>query len=52
MGNREELGRLAQFLVASGARPRIGTVLPLERAPEGFARMLDGEVQGKVVFTH
>lgn len=52
MGNREEFGRLAQFLVASGARPRIGTVLPLERAREGFARMLEGDVQGKVVFTH
>lgn len=52
MGNREEFGRLAQFLVSSGARPRIDSVLPLERAREGFARMLDGDVHGKVVFTH
>jgi NADPH:quinone reductase-like Zn-dependent oxidoreductase len=52
MGNREELRRLTRFLVATGIRPRIDDVLPLERAREGFARMLAGDVQGKIVFRH
>jgi NADPH:quinone reductase-like Zn-dependent oxidoreductase len=52
MGNREELVRLTRFLVATGIRPRIDDVLPLERARDGFARMLDGEVHGKIVFRH
>lgn len=52
MGTLEELGRLAQFLVETGVRPRIDSVWPLEKAHEGFRRMLNGSVFGKVVFTH
>ncbi|MCY0905285.1 zinc-binding dehydrogenase [Arthrobacter sp. H14-L1] len=52
MGSRSEFQRLAQFLVSSGARPMIDSVLPLERAREGFDRMLSGEVHGKIVFQH
>ncbi|GAA3618227.1 zinc-binding dehydrogenase [Kineosporia mesophila] len=51
MGTREELGRLANFLLTSGVRPRIDTVLPLERAREGFEKLASGDVVGKVVFT-
>ncbi|GAB6901514.1 zinc-binding dehydrogenase [Kineosporia succinea] len=51
MGTREELGRLAQFLRSSGVRPKIDTVLPLERAREGFEKLLGGDVVGKVVFS-
>ena len=51
MGTRDELQRLASFVVASGIEPLIDSVVPLARAREGFARMVDGQVTGKVVFT-
>jgi NADPH:quinone reductase-like Zn-dependent oxidoreductase len=51
MGNRAQLGKLMSYLVASGVRPVIDTTLPLARAKDGFARMIDGELFGKVVFT-
>jgi NADPH:quinone reductase-like Zn-dependent oxidoreductase len=51
MGTRDELERLAQFMAATGVRPHIDTVLPLERAAEGFTKMLSGDVFGKIVFT-
>lgn len=52
MGTREELIRLTRFLVTTGVRPVIDSVLPLEGAAQGFRRMLDGEVFGKIVFRH
>ncbi len=52
MGTREELVRLTRFLVATGVRPVIDAVLPLEDAQEGFRRMLEGDVFGKIVFRH
>lgn len=52
MGTREELIRLTRFLVTTGVRPVIDSVLPLEDAAQGFRRMLDGEVFGKIVFRH
>ncbi|MBW8486231.1 zinc-binding dehydrogenase [Actinomadura parmotrematis] len=51
MGTRDELERLARFLVATGVRPPVDRVLPLARAAEGFAAMADGELFGKIVFT-
>src|SRR3954451_991912 len=51
MGTREELGRLMAFCELTGVRPLIDTVLPLERAQEGFARMASGDHVGKIVFT-
>jgi NADPH:quinone reductase-like Zn-dependent oxidoreductase len=51
MGNRAELVRLLSFLVASGVRPVIDGVFPLREAAAGFARMLDDNLFGKVVFT-
>ncbi|HYF28419.1 MAG TPA: zinc-binding dehydrogenase [Baekduia sp.] len=51
MGTREELDRLVTFCVQSGLRPDIDAVLPLDRAQEGFARMAEGRVQGKIVLT-
>lgn len=51
MGTRDELERLCRLLERTGVRPVIDTVLPLEQAREGFARMVAGEVFGKVVFT-
>ncbi len=51
MGTREELARLLRFCQQTGVRPLVDSVLPLEGAAEGFARMHRGEVFGKVVFT-
>jgi NADPH:quinone reductase-like Zn-dependent oxidoreductase len=51
MGTRDELGRLIRFCEATGVRPVIDSVMPLEDAREGFARMASGDVFGKVVFT-
>jgi NADPH:quinone reductase-like Zn-dependent oxidoreductase len=51
MGTRDELHRLVQFCRTTGVRPVIDTVLPLEQAREGFAKMATGDLVGKVVFT-
>lgn len=51
MGTRDELDRLMRFCAVTGVRPLVDQVLPLERAREGFARLLDADVFGKVVFT-
>lgn len=51
MGSREELARLVAFLVQTGIRPAVSTVLPLAQAREGFARLAAGDVVGKVVLT-
>lgn len=50
MGNRTELQGLVSFLCASGIRPVIDSVMPLADARDGFARMLSGDVFGKIVF--
>jgi NADPH:quinone reductase-like Zn-dependent oxidoreductase len=51
MGTRDDLGLLTRFLLSTGVRPTIDTVLPLEEARKGFERMAAGELVGKVVFT-
>ena len=51
MGTREELVRLLRFCEQTGVRPVIDTVMPLEKARDGFARMAEGAQFGKVVFT-
>jgi NADPH:quinone reductase-like Zn-dependent oxidoreductase len=50
MGTREELGKLMSFLLLTGVRPLVDTVLPLASAREGFARMAAGNHTGKIVF--
>ncbi len=50
MGTREELNRLARFCVDKSVRPVIDRTLPLAGAREGFQAMLDGEINGKIVF--
>jgi NADPH:quinone reductase-like Zn-dependent oxidoreductase len=50
MGTRDELERLMRFCEVSGVRPVVDSVLPLERARDGFARMASGDVVGKIVF--
>ncbi|GAA2659371.1 zinc-binding dehydrogenase [Streptomyces lunalinharesii] len=51
MGTKEELAGLLSFCAAKGIRPVIDSTLPLDRAPEGFAKMAEGELFGKVVLT-
>ena len=51
MGTRDELARLTKFLVQAKIEPVIDSVLPLAEAREGFAKMIAGDVFGKVVFT-
>lgn len=51
MGSKEELASLLSFCAATGVRPVIDTVLPLDRASEGFRRMYQGDLFGKVVLT-
>ncbi len=51
MGSRSELDRLARFVTDKGITPVVDSVHPLADARTGFARMVDGDVFGKVVFT-
>jgi len=51
MGTRQELADLIQMLAVTGVRPQIGVELPLSRAREGFAQMLEGRTAGKIVFS-
>lgn len=50
MGTRGELARLLRFCEQTGVRPLIDRVLPLAKAPEGFAAMISGDLFGKIVF--
>ena len=50
MGTRDELVRLARFLVETGLRPEIDEVIPLKEARRGFEAMEAGKLFGKVVF--
>ncbi len=49
MGTKTELGELIGFLRATGLRPHIDRVLPLDAAADGLAAIAAGDVVGKVV---
>jgi NADPH:quinone reductase-like Zn-dependent oxidoreductase len=51
MGTRDELERLMTFCERTRIQPLIDIAMPLEKARDGFARMAEGDVFGKVVFT-
>jgi NADPH:quinone reductase-like Zn-dependent oxidoreductase len=51
MGSKDELEDLLSFCAATGVRPVIDSVLPLDRAREGFEKMAGGDLFGKVVLT-
>ncbi|MEO7753046.1 MAG: zinc-binding dehydrogenase [Terracoccus sp.] len=51
MGSREELGALVRFVTQQQITPVIDTAMPLADARDGFARMVGGDLFGKVVFT-
>lgn len=50
MGTRDELDRLLRFCQTTGVRPVVDSVMPLDEARDGFARMASGGLFGKVVF--
>ncbi|NJP47837.1 zinc-binding dehydrogenase [Actinacidiphila epipremni] len=52
MGDKDELADLLSFCELTGVRPVIDSVLPMDRAREGFERLERGEVFGKVVLTN
>jgi NADPH:quinone reductase-like Zn-dependent oxidoreductase len=51
MGTRAELASLVNLLDATGTRPLVDRVLPMDQARDGFAAMAEGDVFGKIVFT-
>ncbi|PLW74792.1 zinc-binding dehydrogenase [Streptomyces sp. SCUT-3] len=51
MGSKDELEDLLSFCALTGVRPVIDSVLPLDRAREGFEKMAGGDLFGKVVLT-
>jgi NADPH:quinone reductase-like Zn-dependent oxidoreductase len=51
MGTKEELSSLLNFCAAKGVRPVVDSVLPLDRAREGFEKMAGGDLFGKVVLS-
>lgn len=51
MGTRGELADLVAMLDATGARPLVDRVLPMEQARDAFAAMAAGDVFGKIVMT-
>ncbi len=51
MGSKEELEGLLHLCATTGVRPVVDTVLPLDRAREGFERMAGGDLFGKIVLT-
>ncbi|AEW96474.1 MULTISPECIES: zinc-binding dehydrogenase [Streptomycetaceae] len=51
MGTKEELEGLLDFCATTGVRPVIDSVLPLDRAREGFEKIARGDLFGKVVLT-
>jgi NADPH:quinone reductase-like Zn-dependent oxidoreductase len=49
MGTKDELRDLIAFLRATGLRPTIDRVLPLEQAADALAAMAAGDLVGKIV---
>ena len=49
MGTKDELRDLIAFLHATGLRPIIDRVIPLDQARDGLAAMADGDILGKIV---
>jgi NADPH:quinone reductase-like Zn-dependent oxidoreductase len=51
MGTLEDMKYMISFIVGAGIKPKIGQVLPMERAKEAFQAMWEGDTHGKTVFT-
>jgi NADPH:quinone reductase-like Zn-dependent oxidoreductase len=51
MGTRDELASLVRFLRATGVRPLVDETFAMGDGEKAFARMLEGELFGKLVLT-
>lgn len=51
MGTRDELASLVTMLDATGIRPLLDRVLPMQEARAGLEAVADGDVFGKIVLT-
>jgi len=51
MGTLQDMKDMVNLIAASGIKPEIGLVLPMEQAVEGFRAMWEGRTHGKTVFT-
>ena len=51
MGTLTDMEDMMRLIAQAGIEPEIGTVLPMERAEEGFRAMSEGRTRGKTVFT-
>ncbi len=51
MGSRAELQELLDFMVKKNLHPVIDQSMPMSQAKEGFARMLAGDLFGKIIFS-
>jgi zinc-binding alcohol dehydrogenase/oxidoreductase len=50
MGTRDEFLSMLDFVESRSIKPVIDTILPLEKAREGFQRMEEGNQFGKIIF--
>ncbi len=51
MGTRKDMEDMIRLIAQAGIEPEIGTVLPMDRAEEGFRVMWEGKTRGKTAFT-
>lgn len=51
MGTRKDMEDMIRMMAQTGIEPAIGTILPMDRAEEGFRVMWEGNARGKTVFT-
>ena len=51
MGTRDDMKNMINLIVQAEIEPKIGAVLPMERAEEAFRAMWEGRTLGKTVFT-
>jgi D-arabinose 1-dehydrogenase-like Zn-dependent alcohol dehydrogenase len=51
VGTLEDMKCMINFIVGTGIKPKIGQVLPMERAKEAFQAMSEGDTRGKTVLT-
>jgi NADPH:quinone reductase-like Zn-dependent oxidoreductase len=47
----DEFAAMLRLMEATGTRPSIDRVLPLERVREGYQAMLDGNIAGKIIIS-
>ena len=51
MGTRHDLEDLMRLITQAGIEPKIGSILPMDQAEQGFREMWEGKTHGKIVFT-